>query len=86
MAYVADPNVPPWTAVDLVRHFGAIPLHRVVSDPPPGAATEDDVVRMDAHHDRLCELIDGTLVEKAMGALESFLAGTLIQALKNYRF
>lgn len=84
MAYVADPSAPLWTAVDLVRQLGPMPLHRVVSDPAPGSATVDDVVRMETDHDRLCELIDGTLVEKTMGAFESFLAGTLIQLLNNY--
>ena len=44
----------------------------------------DDVVAMDAHEDRLCELVDGVLVEKAMGFLESSLACVLIQLLKNF--
>jgi len=63
-----------WTVADLFLRFGAIPLHRVVNDPAPGTATIDDVVRLDDHHDRLCELIDGTLVEKTVGVYESYLA------------
>lgn len=73
-----------WTAVDLVHRFGAIPLDRVVHDPAPGTATIADVVRLDDHENRLCELIDGTLVEKAMGVYESFLACQLITLLNNY--
>jgi Uma2 family endonuclease len=42
--------------------------------PPPGTATEDDLLAAEPRHDRLCELIDGTLVEKAMGWDESRLA------------
>ena len=42
--------------------------------PPPGTATEKDVTELDDHADRLCELIDGVLVEKTMGYKESFLA------------
>ncbi|MCG8451424.1 MAG: Uma2 family endonuclease [Pirellulales bacterium] len=73
-----------WTAIDLVDRFGAIPLHRVVQDPAPGTATVADVVRMDDHEDRLCELIDGTLVEKTMGVYESYLAAQLIIMLGQF--
>lgn len=84
MANVADSSALLWTAVDLVRQLGAIPLHRVVSDPPPGAATVDDVVRLETEEDRLCELIDGTLVEKTMGAFESFIALQLASLLNDF--
>jgi hypothetical protein len=39
-----------WTAADLVAQFGAIPLDRVCTSPPPGLATESDVIE---RHDRL---------------------------------
>jgi len=82
MVQVSDyTSISPWTAVDLVHRFGAIPLHRVVDDPAPGTATVADVVRLNDHYDRLCELIDGTLVEKTVGIYESYLAfqiGTLL--------
>lgn len=73
-----------WTAVDLVRQFGPLPLDRVVNDPPPGMATVDDVIRMEEQHNRLCELIDGTLVEKTMGAYESFVALQLATLLNEF--
>jgi len=73
-----------WTAVDLVERFGAIPLHRIVQNPEPGSATEQDVIDLDEHEDRLCELIDGTLVEKTVGAYESFLAAALIRLLGDF--
>ncbi|NOZ38705.1 MAG: Uma2 family endonuclease [Planctomycetes bacterium] len=81
MAQLSDFTSTTWTAVDLVHRFGAIPLDRVVHDPAPGTATVADVVRLDDHENRLCELIDGTLVEKTVGVYESFLAiqiGTLL--------
>ena len=85
MAQVSDyTSTNAWTAVDLVDRFGAIPLHRVFRDPRPGKATVADVVRFDDHYDRLCELIDGTLVEKPTGVYESFLASQLITLLNNY--
>ena len=83
MSQATDIGVAGWTAVDLVERFGAIPLSRVVQNPPPGAATEQDVIDLDAHEDRLCELVDGTLVEKTVGAYESYLAvflGELLNA------
>lgn len=49
--------------------------------PPPGRATEKDVLDADAHEDRLCELVDGILVEKPMGLRESLIAMYLIEVL-----
>ena len=40
--------------------------------PPPGTATEQDVTELVDHADRLCELIDGILVEKTMGYKNRF--------------
>lgn len=77
-----------WTAVDLAARFGPIPLERVVSRPRPGSATVDDAIRMESQENRLCELIDGVLLEKTMGFVESFLAaqlGALITAFVQQR-
>jgi Uma2 family endonuclease len=57
------------TIADLVRDLGEIPLARIRRYPPPGTATVADVER-----NKCCELVDRTLVEKAMGLRESFLA------------
>jgi Uma2 family endonuclease len=58
----------------LHKRLGGIPLHRIGMDPPPGMATEADVLRhLDAVDKRLYELIEGTLVEKAMGFRESMI-------------
>ena len=84
MSYAPQIIADGWTAVDLVERFGAIPLSRVVQNPPPGTATEQDVIDFDDHQDRLCELIDGTLVEKTVGAYESCLAAVLIRLLGNF--
>jgi Uma2 family endonuclease len=43
-----------------------------------------DVVHLRESERRLYELVDGTLVEKAMGWQESLLAGILLQWLNNY--
>jgi Uma2 family endonuclease len=69
---------------DLRKRLGGIPLQRIRFRPAPGTATEDDVLRIEAQENRLCELVDGTLVEKAMGAKESYLAWLLGGLLKIY--
>jgi Uma2 family endonuclease len=74
MAQVLEPEPDVMTATDLVARFGPIPLHRIRTVPPPGTATEADVLEIQTREKRACELIDGILVEKTVGALESYLA------------
>ena len=62
------------TLADLRRRLGGIPLERIWFHPAPGTATEKDVIEAEERENRLCELVDGTLVEKAMGFEESRLA------------
>jgi Uma2 family endonuclease len=69
---------------DRLTDLGNVPAARVRSEPAPGAATVEDVVRLRNSERRLYELVDGTLVEKAMGWQESFLAGILLQWLNNF--
>jgi Uma2 family endonuclease len=69
-----DSDLGVWTAADLVGHFGAIVLNRIRHDPLPGRATEEDLLSVNERHHALCELVDGALVEKAMGNYESMLA------------
>ena len=66
----------------MVHDLGDIPLHRVFLSPYP--ASEADVLRMDDHSDRLCELVDGVLVEKPMGLRESFLAMLIAHYLQTF--
>jgi Uma2 family endonuclease len=72
-----DAPAKPRTLADLWERLGRIPLDRIRLHPAPGTATEDDVVRIDERENRLCELVDGTLVEKPMGAEESNVAWVL---------
>lgn len=75
----------PQTLADLVRQIGDVPLDRVRLHPPPGTATRADVLRLaDGEPKHLCELVDGVLVEKAMGHRESRLAVILAQKILNY--
>ena len=71
------------TVGDLLDHLGGIAPERVRLSPAPGTATEEDVLHVHDHTGRLCELVDGVLVEKAMGFRESLLAAALIIILGN---
>src|SRR5262245_48364860 len=72
------------TVADLADMFGPIPDCRIRRDPPPGKATERDVLAIHAQEKRLCELIDGVLVEKTMGYEESVIAIELARLIGNF--
>src|SRR2546421_5452786 len=72
------------TAADLVRKLGNIPLERIRFIPPPGTATERDLLAAMRRSDRLYELVDGTLVEKTMGLSESVIAGDLLTEINTF--
>ncbi len=75
----------PETFADLLERLGDVPPERVLLRPPPGSATEDDVVAARRQpRKRLCELIDGVLVEKAMSFKEGNLAGVILVRIGNY--
>jgi Uma2 family endonuclease len=70
---------------EMLERLGNIPPERIRMRPPPGTATEADVLAaLEAPRKRICELIDGILVEKAMGYRESLLAALLIQTLNGF--
>ncbi len=64
----------PVTIADLLKKLGNIPPERVHLNPPLGSATEKDVLEMERRTKRICELVDGVLVEKTLGVEESFVA------------
>src|SRR5262249_3958216 len=66
------------TIADLLKRLGNIPPERVWLRPAPGTATEQDVIDIEARENRLCELVDGVLVEKTVGYYESRVAAVLI--------
>jgi Uma2 family endonuclease len=70
---------------ELVERLGGIPLRRIRLRPALGCATEEDVIAaLEAPRKRICELIDGVLVEKAMGYNESTLATLLLELLSAF--
>jgi Uma2 family endonuclease len=84
----AAPAIALETVEDFVNHIkdlvGDIPPERIRMSPLPGTATERDVLEAKATTGRLCELVDGILVEKPMGWYESHLAALLIFFLQTY--
>src|SRR5207248_8610208 len=72
------------TAADLVQKLGNIPLERICFTPPPGTATERDLLTAMRHSDRLYELVDGTLVEKTAGLSDSMLAAVICCRIGNF--
>jgi hypothetical protein len=81
-ATVAPPTIK--TIADLQTRLGGISLDRIWFRPAPGTAAEQDVIEAEVRENRLCELVDGTLVEKAAGFEESRLAGELMYLVKAY--
>src|SRR5205823_6118365 len=77
-----SPTTPPRVALpakfdngeEWLHELGDVPLSRVIFDPWPGTATEQDLLTFVERDKRLCELIDGTLVEKPVGFEESQIA------------
>jgi Uma2 family endonuclease len=72
------------TLAELVERLGDVPLDRIRFRPYPGTATEEDVIRVEQEENRLCELVDGVLVEKAMGLRESLLAVAIAGYLREF--
>jgi Uma2 family endonuclease len=80
MATMTEPKLE-WNVGDLYRRFGPMPIGRIRLNPPPGSATEEDVVTIRDREKRLYELVDGILVEKAMGWNEARLATEIATSL-----
>ncbi len=74
---------PDWSLADLQEHLG-VPAHRLRLHPPPGAATERDALLIQSRGGRLCELVDGVLVEKTVGQREARLAFVLGHLLESF--
>jgi Uma2 family endonuclease len=68
------------TLADVIARLG-VPPDRIRMKPPPGTATEADLGRV---ADGLCELIDGTLVEKATGDAESVIGSNVARLIGNH--
>jgi Uma2 family endonuclease len=72
------------TAQDLLDSLGGIPASRVLLNPAPGTATEADAIRVNESRRCICELIDGVLVDKGSGLIDSILSVMMISLLHRF--
>ena len=77
-------TAPRTTVGDLLVQLGDIPAQRVRLKPVPGTATERDVIAVEARENRLCELVDGVLVEKVMAYYESRVASLISHFMEDF--
>ena len=82
VATLASPPIN--TLGDLLDQLGGISADRVRFRPAPGEATEQDCFDAERRFGVLCELIDGTLVEKPTGLYESVLAVIIAGLLREF--
>lgn len=69
---------------DLLQRLGDISPFRVRMHPAPGTAVEADAVRARSDGHRLYELVESTLVQKAVGYKKSIVAGATLAALRAF--
>jgi Uma2 family endonuclease len=73
-----------WTVADLLEQLGDVSPRRIRLHPPPGQATEQDLVAIHDRENRLYGLVDGILVEKVVGYLKSALALWLAHLVQGF--
>ena len=82
-----DPRFADFTAADvpgLLESLGGVPAERVRLSPAPGTATAADAEWFHTHTGQRYELIDGTLVEKAMSDWSGLQGGLFLTLLNNF--
>jgi Uma2 family endonuclease len=72
------------TLADLIDRLGGVPLDRIRMRPAPGTATKADLEALDARGEKLLELVDGAIVEKAVGFREGMLAIALASLIHKF--
>lgn len=76
-------DTPTRSLAQVLKSLGNIPPERIRL--PVGVATEKDLIDgLEAAEKRLCELVDGVLVEKVMGMRESIIAGRICHFFWNF--
>jgi Uma2 family endonuclease len=85
MGRTREPEEDTENLAEFLERLGDIPAERILMKPPPGSATEDDLLRAKRFGSpKLIELIDGVLVGKPVGSPESLLGGIVIHMLGEY--
>jgi Uma2 family endonuclease len=84
MSSTANPTADVGSLAELLERLGGVPPERIRVHGPLGCATEKELLEYVDRTGRRCELIDGVIVEKAMGFYESRLAVVLAAFLEAY--
>jgi Uma2 family endonuclease len=72
------------TFADVLARVGGVPPERVLTTPAPGTATPADLLDPAVVRGRACELVDGILVEKAMGSHADGIGAWLLVQICNF--
>lgn len=72
------------TLADVQERLGHVPESRILTFPAPGTATVKNLLDNSITQGRTCELVDGILVEKGMGAHSDYVAIWLAVYLAMY--
>jgi Uma2 family endonuclease len=72
------------TLQDLMVRLGDVPAERIRVAPPPQTATLQHLISAPDPEGRICELVDGTLVDKPTGLGKSILGILVVQYLGSY--
>jgi Uma2 family endonuclease len=72
------------TLADFLARVGGVPPDRIRFRPSPGTATVQDVITVHEKEGKLCELVEGVLLEKTLGLKESWLGGFLLSLLNSF--
>jgi Uma2 family endonuclease len=84
MAMITEKSWGGATMAALLNRLGGVSPRRVLLQPTPGRATEKDVLAIHKREHRLCELIDGVLLEKTIGIDESICAAWIVYFLIDF--
>lgn len=72
------------TFAEVLARLGDVPPERVLTNPAPGTATPDDLLNPKIVSDRAYELVDGILVEKAVGSNADGIGAWLLVQIFNF--
>lgn len=73
----------PETLAEIIDGLG-VSSARIRWNPRPGTATEEDIFAVRAQFDRICELVDGILVEKGMSYRACLLESYLVEVINQF--
>ena len=84
MSTATTPRIRYATLADVQERVGHVPESRILAFPAPGTATEKDLFDSSITNGHACELVDGILVEKAMGFRSDYIASWILFLIASF--